>query len=328
MLRNTGSCLENVLGLHHLGVVSSLGHESIVTHKVLVGTVLAVNITLVASVRSHKGSQRHLVLGEGSSLIRADNSYTSKGLHGRKGTDNGILLGHVADGPGIGHSHNGLKTFRDHSNSTNKSNGNGLEHLNVVKLEESNKESNDGGDNNEESQPLGHSVNLFQNGSLLVLDLVHKSIDGSNLGEITGGSNNTSSRTLGNKSGTVAHVLSVSKRNLLRIAFSLDNVDTLVDGDGFTSKGGFGASKVVCLNHTQIGRNTVSETEDNDITGDNQVGGDLGFSSVTDDDGITGKHSLQGLSSLFGGTFLNNSNGGVDTEEFTNLVSYFDSFVK
>jgi hypothetical protein len=108
--------------------------------------------------------------------------------------------------------------------------------------------------------------------------------------------------------------MTVTKGGLLRVVAGKNRVGGLVDGDRLSGKGSLGTGKVNNLNHTQISRNTISKAEHNDISGDNFASRDLGLGSVTDDDGITGKHGLEGLSSLLGRTFLDNSDGGVDAE--------------
>ena len=77
-------------------------------------------------IGGNKGNKRHLILGQSSSLVRADYSDTAKGLNSWELPDDGIVLGHVGNTPAVSHGHNGIKTFRDHGNSTDKSNGNGI----------------------------------------------------------------------------------------------------------------------------------------------------------------------------------------------------------
>lgn len=41
-------------------------------------------------------AHRHLIGGQGSSLVRADDRCTAKGLHRRQTADNSVFLGHAS----------------------------------------------------------------------------------------------------------------------------------------------------------------------------------------------------------------------------------------
>ena len=147
---------------------------SIVTDKVRGNTVGGINIILVTGVGSDKGSEGHDVLGECTSLIRADDGNGSKRLNGRKCTDDGVLGGHDLDSVGVGKSHDSFKTFRNHSNGTDKGNIDGFKDLAFVgiRVEVGRKEGGEthGADCDEEV--LGNLINLLQHISLDSFSLV------------------------------------------------------------------------------------------------------------------------------------------------------------
>mmetsp|Transcript_14771 Transcript_14771/g.35634 ORF Transcript_14771/g.35634 Transcript_14771/m.35634 type:complete len:578 (-) Transcript_14771:202-1935(-) len=319
MGRNTRSSLEEIAGLHHLGVVSTFSHVGIVTGKVLVRAFSRVGVDLVSCVGSDPGNKGHLVLCKSSSLVRADGGNRSKSLDSGKSTDNGVLFGHVAHSPSVGNSHNSLKTFGDHSDSTDKSDRKRLKPvtLSFIGGEERDKESNNGGDDNEEGQPLGNIINLFQDSSLLVLDLVHKLVDGSNLGVVTSGNNQTNTGSLCDKSGTETHVMTVTKRDgLWLIRFNL--VNSLINRNGFSGQSGLSTCQLNDFDHTKISGHTITKRKGDNITRDNLVGWNLSLSSVTDNNGIGRKHRLEGLSGLLGRTFLDDTNSGVNNNDANN----------
>jgi hypothetical protein len=108
--------------------------------------------------------------------------------------------------------------------------------------------------------------------------------------------------------------VTVSKGSRRRVV-RCDDVDSLVNGDRLSSQGSFGTGQLPDFDHAQIGGHTVTKRKNNDITGNNLGAWDPGFFSITDDDSITGKHRCQGFSGFFGRTFLDDTNGGVDTDK-------------
>mmetsp|Transcript_2650 Transcript_2650/g.3686 ORF Transcript_2650/g.3686 Transcript_2650/m.3686 type:complete len:610 (-) Transcript_2650:210-2039(-) len=294
-------------------VLGTLAKVSILTYKVGWYALLGVDVKLVVGVGGNEGSQRHDILGQSSSLIGTDDSDRSKSLYGRKGTDNSIGLGHVSGGPGISKGNDSLKSLGNHGNAAHKSGGNRFEPI-LLGFKTGNEKGDKSGNSNEQRKKLGYLINLFKYVSLLLLNLGHKLVNSSNLSVISSGDGNSNSRSLGNKSGRESHVTTISKGNLFRVDVGgdLNGSNHLVDGDGFSGKGGFSTGKVGRLDDTHIGGTTVSKSEDDDISWHNFNGGDHDFLAITKDAGIGGKHVLKGLGSLFGGTFLKNSNEGVD----------------
>jgi len=180
------------------GTLSQVG---IVTNKVDGQTVSGIHIVLVTGIGGDEGSERHDVLGEGSCLVGADDSHRTKGLNSREGTDNGILGSHDLDSVGVGKSNDGLKTLGNHGNCANKGNVDGAKHFTLegVGVEVGSEEGGEthGTDGNEED--LGHHINLLQNVGLDVISLVHETVDGTNLSEISGGDDNSNTLSLSNK---------------------------------------------------------------------------------------------------------------------------------
>mmetsp|Transcript_18739 Transcript_18739/g.40626 ORF Transcript_18739/g.40626 Transcript_18739/m.40626 type:complete len:201 (+) Transcript_18739:2233-2835(+) len=199
-----------------LGTFSEVG---IITNHVDGNTFIGIHVVLVTSIGGDEGSKRHDVLGEGSSLIGADDGDGSKSLNGGKSTDNGVLRSHDLDGVRVGEGDDGLKSFGNHGNSTGEGNVDGSESvlLVVVTVEEGDEEGGEthGTDGNEEV--LGNHVDLLQHVGLDGFGVVDETVDGTNLGEISSRDGNTDSTSLSDKSSRVGHVLTISKRNLIGV---------------------------------------------------------------------------------------------------------------
>ena len=57
-------------------------------------------------------AHRHLVGGQGSRLVRADDRGAAQGLHGWQAADDGVLFGHAAGAQGQAGGDDGRKTLR------------------------------------------------------------------------------------------------------------------------------------------------------------------------------------------------------------------------
>ena len=306
-------------------MISTRSQEIVVNNKVVGVTGSSIHIKLVSSIRGDKGSQGHFILGKGTSLVRANCGDRSKSLNSWKGTDNGILLGHVGHSPGISHGDNSFQTFRDHGNSTDKSCGEGI-NTRFISDEEGNKPSTEGSDGNEKGKPFGDSINLFQDIGLFLFNLAHKSINGTNLSVVTSGNDKASGRSRGNKGSTEAHVVTITKGDSLRVTFTLNGFNSLVNGNSFSSQSSFQGSQVGDFQHTQVSRDTVSQSKLDNISRNNLVSRDLDILSITDKQSIRGKHGLQGISSLFSRTFLHDTNCCVQPDfENKKCVSHFSN---
>ena len=120
------SRVDNFRRVLALGTLGTSRHKGIVTDEVGVDTVTGVDVNLVMSVGSHKGSKGHDVGRKSTSLVGANDSHTSKSLDGRKCADNSIVLCHVGYGVSVCDSDNGLETFGNHGDGGDKRNGDSI----------------------------------------------------------------------------------------------------------------------------------------------------------------------------------------------------------
>ena len=170
LLGSAGTVLDNLRDGALQLVLGTLGHVGVVADKVVGSAVGRVNIDLVTGIGGNERGQRHEVLSQSTGLVGADDGDRTQGLDGGKGTDDGILLGHVGHGPGVDDGNDGLETLGNHGNGTDETNLNGIDGR-LAGLEEGSEEGTDGGDDNEDGENLGDVVNLLKDGGLLLLDL-------------------------------------------------------------------------------------------------------------------------------------------------------------
>ena len=110
---------------------SGLG-ELLVTHTIKnlafrgVGFLLNVEFTelISRSTNDAKFNGTHLVLGQSSRLVRADDASAAKSLNGGKSTDDAVVGRHLASAESQTGCDDGGQTFGDGSNSEGNSEGN------------------------------------------------------------------------------------------------------------------------------------------------------------------------------------------------------------
>ena len=141
-----------------------------------------------------------------------------------------------------------------------------------------------------------------------------RTVDGTDLGVITGGDGHTDAGTLRNESGGVAHVLAITEGDLSRgqTLGSLNGLGNLVNGDGLSRESSLLTGQVLGLEQTKIAGDLVTKAKDDDVTGNDVDTGDHHLLAVTEDAGIRGKHRLEGLGGLLGVTLLVDTDVGVD----------------
>lgn len=170
LLRSAGTVLDHLRDCALQLMLGTFGHVSVVTDKVVGSAIRRVDIDLVTGIGGNESSQGHQVLSQSTSLVGANDGDGTQGLDSGKGTNNGVLLGHVGHGPGVDDGNDGLKTLGNHGNGTDETNLNGV-NGGLTGLEEGGEEGADGGDDDEDGQNLGDVVNLLKDGGLLLLNL-------------------------------------------------------------------------------------------------------------------------------------------------------------
>mmetsp|Transcript_19665 Transcript_19665/g.37237 ORF Transcript_19665/g.37237 Transcript_19665/m.37237 type:complete len:321 (+) Transcript_19665:1974-2936(+) len=301
-LSSGGTCapLDNFTGLEVLGVVGTGGKEAVVNLEVFDSAFRRIHVESVANIAGHKGSESHFVLGECSSLVRADNRHTTKGFDGGQGADNSVILSHVRNSPGVSHGDNGFQTFGNHGNGTDKGSRKCVEAIQVGN-EKGHKPSSKSSDGNKDGQPSRDGINLLENVSLLLFDLVDESIDCTNFSKITSGNDNTSTGTLRDQSGGKAHVMTITERDRgWFLSLGINGVSSLVNRDRLSRQSSLECRQVGDFTHAQISRYAITQGKFDNVTWDELGGVDLDILAVTNDEGFRRQHVLERFGSCLG----------------------------
>ena len=139
-------------------------------------------------------------------------------------------------------------------------------------------------------------------------------VDGTNLGVITGGDGHTDAGTLSDEGGGVAHVLAITEGNLSgsQALGNLNGLGNLVNGDGLSGEGSLLTGQVLGLEETKIAGDLVTKAKNDNVAGNDVDTGDHHLLAVTEDAGIRREHRLEGLGGLLGVALLVDTDVGVD----------------
>ncbi|GJD02139.1 hypothetical protein ColKHC_10964 [Colletotrichum higginsianum] len=311
--RVEGEELENlVLGQNRLGagVVAQRLQESLVdsVHTLLLaGSSQAGSEHEVLGVDTGNGvrlGERELVLGEGTSLVGAENLDTSKGLDGGELLDNGLLLGEVSSTDGHGGGDDGRKTDRNTDDGDGEGKAQDVD--NALGAVEGGHPDDEQGEDDEDQE----------NGTNAVQDLgevtgtsggsVDKSGSATDEGVITSGGNDDESLATLDSGRGVAVVVAV-----------------LVDGQRLTSDSGLvNLEESIFGDDTTIGGDNGTLLNLEDVTGDDFRGLNLLQGAITEDDGLESKSLLEFGNNLEWGRsgleFLDETDNSVEQQKTAN----------
>mmetsp|Transcript_19658 Transcript_19658/g.42721 ORF Transcript_19658/g.42721 Transcript_19658/m.42721 type:complete len:303 (-) Transcript_19658:284-1192(-) len=232
------------------------------------------------------------------------------------------MRGHDLDSVRVGESHNGLKTFGNHGNSADESNVDRIKNFALVffSVEEGREKGGNTHCNDTDEEVLGHQVNLLQHISLDGFSVVDETVDGTNLGEISSSDGNSNTASLGNESGTVTHVLTITKGNLLSLkaCWYRNGISHLINRHRLSSESGLASRQVGNRNHTKISRDLVTKAKQTDLARHDVASGDHDLLAAANDAGLAGKHVLERIGGLLGVTFLVDSDPGVERDHGDN----------
>jgi hypothetical protein len=242
-------------------------------------------------------SERQLVLGQSTSLVRAENLDTSKGLNGGELLDDGLLLGEVGGTDSHGCSDDSGKTDRDTDDSDSKSE---TEDFHDVVRPVEGRDPNDqesGDDKNQQNR--SDSVENLSEVTGATSRLRNESSGTTDEGVVTSGSNDNESLTTLDSGRSVAVVTMV-----------------LVDSERLASDG-----RLINLTEAALGNETTISGDDctlfnlEDITGNDLRGFNLLEGTVTEDDSLESKSLFQLFDNATSLILLNESNTGVKKEK-------------
>ncbi|CAF3594394.1 unnamed protein product [Fusarium graminearum] len=237
-------------------------------------------------------SERELVLGQSTSLVRAENLDTSKGLNGGKLLDDGLLLGKVGGTDGHGGSDDGGKTDRDTDDSNSKGEtedvNNAIGSHELIRIKK--------------KRGLTNSVQNLSEVTSATSRLRDESSGTTNEGVVTSGSNDNEGLTTLDSGRSVTVVTMV-----------------LVDSERLSSDGGLiNLAEAALGNETTISRNDRSLFDLEDVTGNDFRGLDLLESAITENNSLESKSFLELLDDGTSLVLLNETNTCVEKEKSAN----------
>ena len=319
-------------GTHHLtaGIKGSLVHTGLLGFQLTLGQVqaggvvdqstlgglalgLAVFAGLGVAAQAHGGGQRnflapvlhhgHLVLGQGTGLIRADNLSAAQGLHGGEPADNGVALGHVGNADGQNHGHNSGQTFGNGGNSQADRYHEGAEddvQMEVAGLDQAEDKDEHTDAQHQPAEGFAQLSQLFLQGGLLVLGVGQGRGDLAHLGVHTGAGDHGAAAAKHHGAAHVHHILAVAQGNLGILTAQAQGLDALVDRHAFTGEGGFLDLEAGAFQDTAVGGNRVAGFQDHHVAGNQLGAGQYHLLAVPQHLTGGGGHALQGFDGGFG----------------------------
>jgi hypothetical protein len=241
--------------------------------------------------------ERELVLGEGSSLVRAENLDTGKRLNGGQLLDDSLLLGEV----GSTDSHGGGNDSGETDGDTNDGNGKGvLEDVNdrVGAVERADPDDQEGEDDEDEQNGTDTVQNLSEV-TLTTSGSVDESGGATDEGVVTGGGDDNEGLTTLDTGRSIALVTLV-----------------LVDSKRLTSDGGLiDLEEGILGDDATIGRDDSAFLDLENITGNDLGSLNLLEGTVTENNSLESESLLQLVDDGTSLVFLDETNGGVKQEK-------------
>ena len=240
----------------------------------------------VAAPVFHHG---HLVLGQGTGLVGADDLGASQGFHSGHLPDDGGSVGHVGHADGQNDGHNGGKAFGDGSNGQGYGYHEGVKHgvyrqtvTGYQRTDQVDGKNDNADTDNQPCQDLGQLGQLLLQGGLAVFRLGQRIGDLPHFGVHTGSGHHSGTASVHHGGAHEDHVLPVTQRNIPVFPGS-QGVVPLGNRHGFPGQGGFfdlhaGAGQDPC-----IGRNGIPGFQNDNIAHHQVFAADGLLVSVTDD---------------------------------------------
>jgi len=245
-------------------------------------------------------SKRELVLGQSTSLVRAKDLDTSKGLNGGQLLDDSLLLSKVGGTDSHGGGNDSGKTDGNTNDGDGKSEAEDV-HNSVGTVEGRNPDNEESGDD-ENQKDRANAVENLSEVTSSTSGLRNKGSSTTDEGVVTSGGNDNEGLTTLDSGRGVTVVTMV-----------------LVDGERLSSDSGLiNLAEASLGNETTIGGNDGSLLNLENITGNDLRGLDLLQSTVTEDNSLESKGLLQFLNNGTSLILLDETNTRVEQEQGAN----------
>ena len=245
--------------VREVGCLTGLGRDA-------AGGLISGALDLVDAVGGDDAACGHLVLGEGSGLVRADGGDRTQGLDRGHLAGDGIALGHLLNAEGECHRHQGRQAFRDCGDREPDRRRHQLVPGEVVE-DASDQQHHDGEQADEDRQLFAQVGQLTgQRGIELVL-VGDQRRNASDLGVGTGGDHHSLAGACGDDRAREEHGRTVTETGLYT-----DRNHVLLGRHRFAGHGGFVRLQRRRLQQPQVGGYPVAGPDTHDIA-DHQGGG-------------------------------------------------------
>ena len=247
-------------------------------------------------------------MGKRTGLIRADNRCAAESFNGRKLTDKCVFLNHTLNTDRKHDGNNGGQTFGNSGYGKRYGSHKDLKHGNTVY--KTYDKDNSAGGKGYDSEIFTKLGKLLLQGCLTFLFVIQHICNFTHFGIHTGSGNNSSRRTVSNRTTGIDHIMTVTNRcAILHICKII-----LFGRYRFTRKCRFLGFKTCTVQKSCIGRNEIAGFQTDNITG-NEFGGinDL-FLTVTNNSCVRCRHIFKGVQSLFCFALLIYAHNGIEND--------------
>lgn len=274
----------------------------------------------------------HLVGGQSTGLVRADDTAASEGLDRGQASDHSVLSGHLPGSEGKAGGDDNGKTF---GNSGDTEGHSDLEIVDgalgpatvagVVEVGDVDEPDQDADDSNDLGQAVTEVVELLLQGSGL-RDLGSDALMDVADGSAGSGQNNSGPGATSDDSSSRKQNIDLILKNglfvvnhsggILADTLALSSKDGLVDGEAVALNG----------NDSAVGGDSIADSDGNNVAGDQLLSLDSrNMSSIANDVGLVGRVFLQGCDSLFSAALLGDSDDTIENENCEDLLRVSES---
>ena len=307
-------------GLHE-GLGAAVGRTEV--HQRRLGR-LALRAALLQNgvvAQGHGGGQRrqragvlhhrHLVLGQSTGLVGADDLRAAQRLHGGEPPDDGVALTHVGHADAQYHRHHGGQTLRDgghgqrHGHHERLQNGGEgvVAHHHQIKDEDEHADAQ-----HQLAERLAQLGQLPLEGRLLLLRLGQYMGDLAHLRVHTGGGDDRLTTAIDHGAAHVAHIFPVTQRHVA----AGEQLHRLGDGDAFAGEGGLLDLQGGTLQQPPVSGDGIAGLQHHHVAGYQLAALHYELVSAAQHLALGGGHSLEGFDGGLGLTLLHHAQNGVE----------------
>jgi hypothetical protein len=248
----------------------------------------------------------HFVAGQGAGLVGADDADRAQGFHRGQAADDGVAVRHAGDADGQRDGHDRRQSFRDRRH---RQAHRGEEHVArrviahpYAETEHQRRQRDDG-----RRQPLAEARHLLQQGRGELFHRRQQGADAAQLGLAAGGHHHAGALAVGDQGAGPGHAAAVAERG-----FGLDRFDLLVDCQRLAGQRSLHQAQRLDIDQAQVGRDAIPGCQVNDVAGHQVLGGDFVALPRARHGGVRRKHVADRIERLFGASFLDVADQGVD----------------